>query len=213
MIDIRIDRSEMAAAAWALRNVRNGSTIAVKRSVNKALKGVKTDMARETAKELALPQKRIKKDITIHKEISGLSGRVESSGRPVNLEQFKAKQKKKGVSVKVLKKGKRKTIPGAFIFLGRAGKTGKQNRLVGWRKKAGPGGGYVGTEKKKPGMAYAALPDRYRFPIETLYGPRIQDITSRPAIMKKIEDNAGVRLIKELDHQVDHLLKKSKGII
>ena len=211
MINIEIDRTDIAAVTRALRGVRNGAETAIKRSVTKALRGVKTDMAKETGKELALTQKRIKKDITIHKEASGLAGRFESSGRPVNLAQFGAKQRKKGVSVKVLKTGPRQTIKGAFVFFGRAGRQGGQNRLVGWRDKGGPGGQYIGTKRFDPTMEYGALPDKYRLPIESLYGPRIQDITARPDVIRKIEDNAGVRLINELDHQVEYLLERHRG--
>jgi len=218
MIHVDVDRSDINRVVYALRDVKDGAPTAIVRSVNKSLTGVETDMAKETAAELNLTQKRIKKDITITKASKvRMHGVVTSEGRPVNLEQFGAKQKKRGVSVKVRKDSKRSVIPGTFIFLGKGGKdedgNQEKNRLVGWRDKEGPGGQHVGTKKKKPGMVYAALPHDYRFTIETLYGPRIQDITGKPAIMKKIEDQAGVRLVKELDHQVDYLLKKHKGLL
>lgn len=212
MIEINYSKADMASVSFALRNIRGGAQTAIMRSVNKALTGVKTDMARETAKELALTQKRIKKDITVTKANKAtLSGVVTTEGRPVNLEQFKARQNKKGVSVKILKSKPRQTIKGAFIFLGKAGKKSGQNRLVGWRDKDAEGGEHIGTRKKRPGVAYGAMPKQYRLPVEALYGPRIQDVTGKPEIIKKIEDKAGVRLEKELSRQTQLLLDKQKG--
>lgn len=206
-IDIRLDRSDVDAVSRALSGIRGGAETAIMRAVNRALTGVKTDMAKETAKVLNLTQKRIKKDITVSKaNKTTLAGKVTSKGKPVNLEQFKAKQKKKGVSVKVMKSGGRKTIPGAFIFIGR-----NSNRLVGWRKKTDANAQYIGTKRKDTNMEYGALPRKYRLPIESLYGPRIQDITARPEIMRAIEDGAGVRLEKELAHQVQRILDKHRG--
>lgn len=210
-ISINVSEADLNRTIWALRNIEGGAAKAIMRSVNKALTGVKTDMARETARELNLTQKRIKKDIDITPaRATTLSGRVTSEGRPVNLEQFKAKQKKKGVSVKVKKSGGRKMIKHAFIFLGLAGKKRKRNRLVGWREKTGENAHLIGTKKPKQNMKYSKLPDQYRLPIETLYGPRIQDITGKPSIIKIIEEKAGERLQKELSHQTQRLLDKQK---
>jgi len=205
-LTVTLDREDVREVERVLSGIRNGADTAILRSVNKALTGAKTDMARETAKILNLTQKRIKKDIKVKKASkTNLSGRVESTGKPVNLMQFKARQKKKGVSVKVLKQGGRKTIPGAFIFVGR-----NQNQLVGWRKKTSTNAQYIGSEKKKPWMSYGALPRQYRFPIEGLYGPRIQDITARDEVINKIEVGAQQRMKKELAHQVQRILDKHR---
>lgn len=209
-VSVKLDEQDVSRVIWALRDVKNGARKAIMRSVNKTLTGVKTDMAKETSKILNVTQKRVKKDITVKKAgKTKLSGLVSSKGKPINLMQYKAKQKKKGVSVKILKSSKRKTIPGAFIFVGQ-----NNNQLVGWRKKTVQSAAYIGTQKDKySDSRYAAMPKKYRLPIESLYGPRIQDITGRPEVMKKIEDSAGIRLQKELSHQVDYLLKKHRGLI
>lgn len=210
-IKIQVSQADLNRTVWALRNIEGGAEKAIMRAVNKALTGVKTDMARQTAKELSLTQKRIKKDIKIEKASkTTLAGKVTSEGRPVNLYQFKAKQKKKGVSVKVLKSGGRKTIPGAFIFIGR-GKSGKgTQQLVGWRDKTSRNAQYIGTKKKDPDVRYGALPRKYRKPVESLYGPRIQDITGKDSVIRVIEEKAGDRMQKELSHQTERLLDKQK---
>src|SRR6056297_1550293 len=116
-LNIRLDKSDVDAVAWALRDVKNGARTAIMRAINRSLTGIKTDMAWETTKVLNLKQKRVKKDIKVYKASkTDLSGQVSSSGDSLNLIQYGAKQRKKGVSVKVLKSGGRKTIPGAFIF-------------------------------------------------------------------------------------------------
>lgn len=207
VVSIQLDERDVNAVVKALQGIKGGARTAIMRAVNRALTGVKTDMAKETTKILNITQKRVKKDISVRKASKqNLSGRVDSAGKPINLMQFKAKQKKKGVSVKVLKQGGRKTIPGAFIFVGK-----NQNELVGWRKKTGSSAQYIGTKKKDPSMEYGALPKKYRLPIEGLSGPRIQDITGRDDVMKKIEVGAGERLEKELAHQVQRILDKHRG--
>lgn len=211
-ISLNYNERDIASAVFALRNIRNGIERAMMRSINRSLNGVKTDMAKETAAVLNLTQKRIKKDIKIQQKATttNLTGRVDSTGRPVNLMQFKASQKKKGVSVKVLKSGGRKTIKGAFIFVGR-GKSGTTTQeLVGWRDITGNNAQYINSKKYRPSMQYGALPKKFRYPVESLYGPRVQDITSKPKIIESVEEKAGNRLQKELAHQTEWLLDKQK---
>lgn len=206
-VDIRVDQSDLRETIRALDGIRNGAPRALKSAVNRTLQGIKTSMAKETGKILALPQRRIKKDIHIAKRAStsDFSGRVTSKGQPVSLKQFKAKQKKSGVSVKVLKSEGRKTISGAFIAPGKHG-----NILVFWRKETAENTQYIGSKKRKPWMEYAALPPRYRYPVEALHGPRIQDITSRPEVIGAVEDTGRQRLKKELASQTERLLDKQR---
>jgi hypothetical protein len=206
-ISITVDRSDLRELQDTLRNIRNGAPRVIKNSVNKTLPGVRTDMARETQQRLALKQSRIKKDIKVVKRANtrDFSGRVSSKGQPVSLHSFGAKQKKKGVSVRVLKSEGRKTIRGAFIARGKHG-----NTLVFWREKTPRNEGEIGTKKEKPWLNYAALPERYRYPVEALHGPRIQDITARPEVMQAVEEKGRVRLKKQLASQTDRLLAKQK---
>jgi len=216
-INIRVDSDDLQRLQRDLRNIRNGAPRALKGAVNRTLTGVKTDMARETQKVLNLKQKRIKKDISVVKKAttSDFSGRVSSKGQPVNLIQFGAREKKRGVSVKVLRSEPRKTIPGAFTFMAKYKEKGsglrKINLLVGWREKTEKNAQYLGTKKKRmPDEAYATLPERYRYPVEALHGPRIQDIMSRPEVMQPVKGKAQVRVKKDLASQVDRLLDRQK---
>lgn len=206
-ISVTLDRSDWRELQLALRNVRNGAPRALKSAVNRTLTGVKTDMARETQQRLALKQQRIKEDIKIAKKATtrDFSGRVSSSGQPVSFYQFGAKQRKKGVSVRVLKSEGRKTVRGAFIARGKYG-----NKMVFWRQVTSDNAGKINTKKKKPWMVYAKLPEEYRYPVEALHGPRIQDITARPEVMQAVQDKATVRLRKELASQTDRLLQRSR---
>jgi len=206
-VNIRVDQSDLRETVRALDGIRNGAPRAIKSAVNRTLQGVKTSMARETQKVIALPQRRIKKDIHIAKRASmnDFSGRVTSKGQPVSLHSFKAKQKKRGVSVRVLKSEGRKTIRGAFIAKGKHG-----NMMVFWREKTAENAGQIGSKKKKPWMEYAALPERYKYPVEALHGPRIQDITSRPEVIGAVEETGRQRLKKELASQVDRLLDRQR---
>ena len=149
-INIRVERDDIRELQRTLRGIRNGVPRVLKNSVNKTLPGIRTDMARETQQRLALKQSRIKKDIKVVKRAStsDFSGQVRSKGQPVSLHSFGAKQKKRGVSVRVLKSEGRKTIRGAFIAQGKHG-----NTMVFWRQKTAENAGKIGSKKKKPWMA------------------------------------------------------------
>lgn len=215
IINVNVKESQVRDVVQALQAVRNGAQKAFRASINKAVTGGVTDMARETGKFLNLTQKRIKKDISVTKAtLTRLSGAISSKGRPVNLIEYGAKKRKKGVSIKIWKKGKAKIIPGTFIFKGLQGKFRDEdhyNEIVAWRRKTEENKDYIGTQPKRfPDRVYAALPRKFRFPLQSKYGPRIQDITAKPRVLSVIEYMIAQRLEKELDHQVEWILSKQK---
>lgn len=207
-VKISVKREDVRELQRTLRGIRNGVPRVLKTAVNKTLPGIKTDMARETQQRLALKQSRIKKDIKIVRKATytNFSGQVQSKGQPVSLHSFGAKQKKRGVSVRVLKSEGRKTIRGAFIASGKHG-----NPMVFWRKKTAANAEKIGSKKKKPWMVYAALPEKYKYPVEALHGPRIQDITARPEVIQAVEEKGRIRLRKQIASQTDRLLARQRA--
>ncbi len=200
-IDVRIEQSDVREVKRALSGIRKGTDKALKNAVNRTLTKTKKFMADETTTVLNVKKSRVRKSLqTRRASPTTLSGSVRSTGKPLNLIEFGAREKKSGVSVKIWRNQGRETIKHAFIFTADHGK-----RLVAWRKDTK---GHVGSAKKKDWMAYGALPKKYRLPIEALTGPRIQDIMDRRDVITKIEDKAGIQIKKELDHQVEQLLRK-----
>jgi hypothetical protein len=201
---IVLDKDDLDDVVSVLKGIKGGANKAIRLSINKGLTGVRTDMVRETRNVLNVKAKTVRQSIFLKKASAGsMSAYARSTGKPLNLFHFGAKQNKKGVSVKVLKDLARQTIEHAFIA-----KLSQSGPGVYWRKKTQ----YVGTKKKtKTDRAYAAMPWKYRFPIEALTGPRIQDVMGRPDVIQKIEEGARVRVRKELDHQVQKILDKHRG--
>jgi len=166
------------------------------RGINKTMTGVRTDGTKILTEHYALTATAIRNSWKIRKALfKDPNGVVSTKGTFIRLKEFGAKQVSTGVSVKVLKKNPRKIIKHAFIT-----KLGLKEQVY-WRKWHG--------EAKKPvkGRAYAKLPFKYRFPIQALYGPRIQDHLGDPTIMKTLEGMAGTRLEKNMKHEVEYLLR------
>jgi hypothetical protein len=99
------------------------------RAVNRTMEQGQTRMAREITTEFNIKARDVKARMKLHKaNARGGSFRIQASlevtskrGRSLNVINFAAKQAKKGVSVKILRNGGRKTIKGAFI--GNQGRT------------------------------------------------------------------------------------------
>lgn len=163
-------------------------TRAIVRAMNRTAKGSRTDISREIRAKVNIKAADVKDGISLwlaNKNKLGVTIRIKGSRRRLYL--FGARQTKTGVSVQVYKAKGRKIIPHAFINKGR--QSGRQD--VFWRASAG-GGKLVG-----------------RYPIYTRYGlalPEAFEWTSREAV----EEQARVRLKKNLEHEIDYLLQQAK---
>ncbi len=209
-INVRVDQTDIRRVKQALWGVRRGTDKALKNAINRTLTQTKKFMVNETHNVLNVKKRRIRKSLRKPRRATQtrLSGSVRSTGRPLNLIEFGARQNKKGVSVKIWRGGSRETIKHAFIFTADHGK-----KIVAWRAKQ-PSKKYdndpskLFTTKQKQWMSYGALPPKYRFPIHGLTGPRIQDIIEKPDVRSKIENRSSIQLKKELNYQVEQLLRK-----
>lgn len=201
-ISIRIDEASILNARVLLEGIRNGAEKAIASAVNKTMTGVKTDAGREIAKELNLSQARIKKDLYVSRMPNAA---LTARGRPVGLASFTGtRQTAKGVSVKVKKM--RAVLKHAFLA---TTKGGAQN--VFWRAFKGPRAkGPVGRASKWPfqRLVYAALPKKFRLPVDRLAGPRVPDILSNDDVMKNVQVLGAERLTKNLAHEVDRQLAR-----
>jgi len=197
---IRIDSRDLAEVKALLNRLGKDETNkAMARAINATLPGVRTDGVRILSEHYALTASAIRESWKIRKALfRDPFGVVSTQGTFIRLARFGAKQTKTGVSVKVLKKNPRAVIEHAF--LARA-KKGQREEQVYWRKYKGP---------RKPlvrGRAYAKMEFLYRFPIEALYGPRVQDKFDDPVIMGTVQNLAAERLTKNMAREVDSIMK------
>jgi hypothetical protein len=115
-----------------------------------------------------------------------------AKGKPIGLISFSGtKQLKSGfVSFKVHRKEPTTKLRHAFI----ARATGNDHvfERLDW-----------GKRPFRPGFPYAVLPHKYRFPLERLTGPRIEDDYSQKLIIDPVSIMAANRLTKNVDSQID----------
>jgi len=204
----RVDPADKAAVDLILKDFKNGANRVLYRSLNKTIKSTRVQVRKRLAAYLNLTATRIEKDLKEEKATyQDLRGAVIAKGRPVGLVQFKARQlAKKGVRVKIYRKGSFDIIPHAFIATGRKGVNNKdsKNKHVFWRTYKGP------RRRKDPRMRYGRLPAKYRLPLHARYGPRIEDVLAKPEHMIPITSFAASTLQKHVLSETDNILKRHK---
>jgi hypothetical protein len=206
MITINMKRDDIEKVRFMLSEVKNAPARVISRAINKTLTGVKTDAS--TAVRGIITAKKSAVDKTFKSSIAtltNLSGAFQSTGRPLPLIDYAARQTKAGVSVQVKKLKPRKVIPGTFISTvrssqqaeaGSAGHTG-----VFWRV-------YRGDKKPVKKTGYSKLPKKYRLPIEQKFGPRVPDILSNEPVMAGVLKKADERLHTNMERELNFELSK-----
>jgi hypothetical protein len=171
---------------------------ALVRTINKTLPGARTDMTQAIYDRYNVTKTKIRGSFSIARaNLLKPSGTVATKGQYLNLIEYGATQTQKGVSVRILRAGERKLFPGGFI---RTMKNGKELALT--RE-------YHATKVRlRPGFAYGKLPSKYRLPVKSLFGPRIQDVLEKPAIWSIIEWQATERLLKAAVHETEYLIQQ-----
>lgn len=195
---VDIDIHAQGAKSLLLKGIPNAVNRAQVRGINKTLSGVRTDKSAEIRGEYNLTKKYVDGHIYVTKaSFKDPRGRVDTRSRPVGLIDFTGtRQTKKGVSVKVKKIGNRIILHHAFI------RTIKNARNVFVREYKGK------RAKPDPDVAYGRMPKAYRLPIRRLTGPRLTDHLGKPAVIKKIEEKAGARYAKNVDHELSRELER-----
>ena len=148
-MDINLDTNNIAVLQRRLRRSEKAANVALRRSLNKVAQQAKTHVIRQTGRELALPQKKIRERVTIQKARNdNLEAVVRVSRQAVRLFEYKPRQLRRGISIRVKKTGGRKVLRHAFIAAMRSGHTGVFTRA--------------------PGVA--------RLPIRELFGPAVIEV-------------------------------------
>ena len=200
-MEVIIDDAQWREIGRALDGVKKGVPKVLTRATNKTLITVKSESAKAVYAELNLTQKRIKKNIKIHKmRWDHLQGDFSTTGKPVNLIDFTGTRPvKKGVSVKVKRGSKKSTIPHAFITYGRGG----VKRIVGRRKYRGD------RTQASSKLAWPEISEnKLRYPVEWLTGPRIEDIYAEIFERDETLDRYSKTYLKNINHELDRELSK-----
>lgn len=213
---IKINEADLQRVQDMLGEIKGLPERVAVRALNKTLTGVKTDASAEIRAVITAKKAAVDETFKISKASTGnMKASISSTGKPLALIDYSARQTTKGVSVQVRKDRSRKIVPGAFIATMKSGHTG-----VFWREWHGNKGklnktetaisrsGYVWNSKTGRFIPIAALPREYRLKIKERYGPRVPDIMSNEPVMKAILAKAGDRLHNNLTHETDYELSK-----
>ncbi len=106
----------------------------IQQSVNWAAVKTAVEVNRRVRDELALKGKRVRKAISVRRGFGGaIAAAVTIRGQGVPLVEYKAKQTRRGVTVKVKKRGARKRLPKHFLAQMRSGHVGVFSRTTSKR--------------------------------------------------------------------------------
>lgn len=182
------------------------------RAIKLTLTGVQTDAAREISTEINLTQAKIKESFKLTTpSLTNLSGKFSSTGKPLGLVYFGARQTNIGVSVKIKKRSSRTLLRHAFMasIRTRQMKSDDDTAEQVFSRKYRGARGVVG--KKAVKRAWRKLPAYYRVPIEKLYTTRVPDILSNDPVMKSVLSKANERLHTNINHELDYELSKLRS--
>lgn len=184
---IQINQGQLQDVRNLLAGIQNGAKKAMTTAINKTLATTKVQVKKKLGEELNLKASRIEQDLSVEKaNYNNISGKVVVVGEPVGLVNFAGAQLKKGVKVKVLKRGSPELLKHAFK------KTVSGKEHLWWRQRRPDG----------------RLVPRYH--LERLTGPRIEDIMAKPEIIDPINEKAADLLVDNLGKAVDEILRRNE---
>lgn len=200
-MELKVNETDLLAVKTMFAGVKGAYKRVVMRSINKTLTNTRVFAVKEIGKDLNLTPARIKLDF--HEDrafMTRIRGRLFSTGGPISLTTYRGtRQLKAGVKIRVHKSKSATLLKHAFIESKGSGSGAPQ---VFWRR-------WEGTRAKiRPGFSYARLPQRYKYPLERLTGPRIEDEYSKDKVINPVMKYAGERFVINLDAQVKYELSK-----
>jgi hypothetical protein len=179
---VEVHESGLKELESMLSGIKNGAVKALVNGINQTVKTMSVQIKARIANDVNLTAARIGQDIrTGTANYQEPSSYVKVIGKPVGLINFGAKATKKGVSVKVKKRGSSFIVSNAFIAKGNV-----------WRR-AIQGGKRVG-----------------RLPIERMTGPRVADIFAKPEIYETMQIQSAKLLQDNIDKQAEDILRRSR---
>lgn len=122
-MNVTIDATGLEEARQLLANIPNGTQKAFGRAINRGLTAMRTAISKETRSKYVVKAKDIKDTLEVKKASSRhLSGKIVSTGSPLDLTKFRYRIKKRGGIYAQVKKGGGGTLPHSFfVTTGNAG--------------------------------------------------------------------------------------------
>jgi len=185
VLQVSISDKDSERAEMFLKSFGNQAKGAVRKSLNRAITGVKMDAAREAGKAYNVKPADVKKTFSNSKASGNrLKATATFSGKRTPLYRFGAKparptkrRPKVGVSVQV--KASRKVVRGAFVAKMKSGH-------VSLFKRSGA----------------------HRLPLRELEGPAVPQMLNNQGVREKLQGSAADRFSKNLDHEMNYLIQK-----
>lgn len=187
-ISIGMDEGLYKLAQDSLRHIPKAAGKAVSRAINRALEGARTDAIKKICAEYSVRPADVRKTLHIVRaKPEKPEARILSSGGPLPLIKFRVSPSKP-LQQRGKKIGERKSVVAGVKF-------GTASPFP-YSFVAKVGNGHVGvfTRVGKAGL-----------PIKQKWGPSIPQMLGNEAVLRYIEEQAKVRLEKELRHQIDYL--------
>ena len=115
-MNVTIDARGLEEAQRLLANVPKGMPKALGRSINRGLTAMRTAISKETRSKYVVKAADIKNTLDVKKaSYQHLSGKIVSTGRPLDLTKFRYRIKKRGGIYTQVKKGGGGTLPHSFF--------------------------------------------------------------------------------------------------
>jgi hypothetical protein len=210
MIEIKLDKAALARVQMMLREVPREMPGIISRSINQAAQSARTEITRRLAKEVNLPQNRIRQGIALHKATrKSWQAVINVFGKMIPLIFFAARRLKKGVSYQISKAEGRKQIKETpatvFIQTMPSGHKGVFRRVgtALWR------GERAASQRRRLEMRYKGSHRIGRLPIIQLMGPSLGAIFEGAAGLARDVIAAGYKTLeRNIDAQIKWVLGK-----
>lgn len=212
-ITLKVNPDDIARVNLLLDEI--DAKAAMRNALNQTLKNVKSDAANRVYGILNLTKARINENFRIERAITGeVSGAFKSIGKPINLASFRGAiqsdwsgEGDKGLYVKVLRAGREVLLRHGFIWE-RTSKSGDLARTAFQRAYRGP---RTSASRLLPWKKmYPGKPAHERREVETLQGPRIEDILAKPEVIGPIERSGADSLTENINNELERILSKHK---
>lgn len=202
-VQLKFNQADVLKVKTIMAGVGKSANPVMSRGINKTLGVTQTFAVKRIYNTLNLTQTRIKKDFTQNKASTyQVKGSLVSKGGPVGLASFTGTKElaRGGVSYKVHRSKSRSVLKHAFMAKGK----GQTTTMHVFERQ------HYGKKPYRKGFPYAALPDKYRFPLERKTGPRIEDEYGKTNVLNPTMEYADYQLGQQINSQLDYELSKLK---
>jgi len=199
-INLIADKESLNRTKLMLAGLGNLYSPVLSRAINKTLTTVRARAVDELYLKLNLRQITLRETFSFNKaSYQKPSGDVVSRGKPVPLIDFVGTRQlaRGGVSVQIKRGGERYKLIHAFIATMKSGHVGVFERQ----------GGNFGRPYNIL-KNYAALPKKFRLPIDELYSLRITDEYAKPVVLEPVLQHAGDAYQKNVEHELDYAMSQ-----